>query len=204
MSVFSSGRRAVLFTASSSYTDDMFEIALLFLVVLVAGIWIYNRVVSDRNQVLAAWSDIDVQLKRRHDLVPQLVESVKAYADYEKATMTAVTELRSRSDAAQHLPEKAVIEAAMADAMHRLVVVAEDYPELKADQNFRQLQAELTEVEDHIQYARRFYNGSVRIFNTRIQSFPHVLVARLLGFKAAEFFEIDDAGERQAPRAALN
>jgi LemA protein len=182
-------------------TVTLFLLALLAL--LVAGIWIYNRLVSDRNQVLAAWSDIDVQLKRRHDLVPQLVESVKAYAGYEKATMTAVTELRARSEAARHLPEKAAIEAAMEDTLHRLIVVAEDYPELKADQNFRQLQTELTEVEDHIQYARRFYNGSVRLFNTRQQSFPHVLVARLLGFKAAEFFEIEDADERQAPRAEL-
>lgn len=177
---------------------------LVLTVVLVGGIWIYNRLVSDRNQVLAAWSDIDVQLKRRHDLVPLLVDSVKAYASYEKATMTAVTELRTRSDAESHLPQKAKIEEQVGKAVHKLIMVAEDYPELKADANFRQLQDELTEVEDHIQYARRFYNGSVRIFNTRIQSFPHLLIAGPLGFQSAEFFEIDDAAERDAPQAKLD
>jgi len=182
----------------------MFELALLFVILLAAAVWIYNRLIKDRNQVLAAWSDIDVQLKRRHDLVPQLVTAVKAYADYEKATMTAVTELRARSESATHLPEKAAIEDAMEKALHQLIVVAEDYPDLKADQNFRQLQEQLTEVEDHIQYARRFYNGSVRAFNTRIQSIPHLLVARPLGFKAAEFFEIDEAAQRLAPSVELN
>ena len=182
----------------------MFEIILIVLVLLTAGVWIYNRLVNDSNQVLAAWSDIDVQLKRRHDLVPQLVTTVKTYADYEKATMTAVTELRARSETTSHLPEKAAIEDAMEKAMHKLIVVAEDYPELKADQNFRQLQSDLTEVEDHIQYARRFYNGSVRILNTRIQSFPHFLISRPLGFKPAEFFEIDETGERNAPRLELD
>jgi len=188
----------------TSYTGNMFELALILLVLLAGGVWIYNRLVQDRNQVMAAWSDIDVQLKRRHDLVPQLVNAVKAYADYEKATMTAVTEMRTQSDAAQHLPEKAAIEDAMEKALHRLIVVAEDYPELKADQNFRQLQEELTEVENHIQYARRFYNGSVRILNTRIQSFPHLLISRPLGFQVAEFFEVDNATERQVPRAELS
>jgi LemA protein len=182
----------------------MFELALILVILLAIGIWIYNRLIKDRNQVLAAWSDIDVQLKRRHDLVPQLVTSVKAYADYEKATMTAVTELRARSEVASHLPEKAAIEDAMEKALHQLIVVAEDYPELKADENFRQLQTELTDVEDHIQYARRFYNGSVRIFNTRIQSFPHLLVSRPLNFEPAEFFEVEDASERESPQVELN
>ena len=181
----------------------MFTLALILVIVLAAAVWVYNRLVQGRNQVLAAWSDIDVQLKRRHDLVPQLVEAVKAYANYEKTTLQAVTQLRTQSETAEHLPQKAAIEDAMEKALHRLIVVAEDYPELKADQNFRQLQNELTEVEDHIQYARRFYNGSVRIFNTRIQSFPNLLIARPLGFQPAEFFEIEDSSERGAPRAEL-
>ncbi len=168
------------------------------------GVWIYNRLVKDRNQVRNAWSDIDVQLKRRHDLVPQLVTVVKTYADYEKATMTAVTELRARSDAASHLPEKAALEDEMQVGLNRLIVVAEDYPDLKADENFRQLQTELTDVEDHLQYARRFYNGAVRILNTRIDSFPHVLVARRLGFQPAEFFAVDSAEERDAPQVELH
>lgn len=157
------------------------------------GIWIYNRLVRDRNQVRNAWSDIDVQLVRRHDLVPQLVAAVKAYADYEQATMTAVTELRTRAEAAERLAEKAAYEDAMETGLHRLIAVQESYPDLKADANFRQLQTSLKEVEDHLQYARRFYNGSVRILNTRIESFPHLLVARPLGFQPAEFFEADDA-----------
>jgi LemA protein len=182
----------------------MFESLIAIIVVIgVAGIWIYNRLVGDRNQVLAAWSDIDVQLVRRHDLVPQLVETVKAYAAYEKATMLAVTELRARSEAATHLPAKAAIEAEMEAAVHKLIVVAEAYPELKADKNFLQLQKDLTAIEDYIQYARRYYNGAVRIFNTRIQSFPHLLLARPLRFRPAEYFEVRDDRQRDAVRIEL-
>ena len=161
---------------------------------LLAGavVWVYNRLVADRNQVRNAWSDIDVQLARRHDLVPQLVSAVKGYADYEQATMVAVTELRTRSEAAARLADKAALEDAMETGLHRLIAVQEDYPELKADENFRALQTSLTEVEDHLQYARRFYNGSVRVLNTRIESFPHLLLARPFGFRTAEFFEADD------------
>jgi LemA protein len=171
-------------------------------ILAAAGIWIYNRLVTDRNQVHNAWSDIDVQLMRRHDLVPQLVTAVKAYADYEKATFTAVTELRTRSEAASNLPEKAALEDAMEAGLHRLIVVAEDYPDLQADENFRQLSTGLTEVEDHLQYARRFYNGAVRILNTRVESFPHLLIARSLGFKTAEFFEAE-ADARVTPKVEL-
>lgn len=167
-------------------------------------IWIYNRLISDRNLVLASWSDIDVQLKRRHDLVPQLVTTVKAYSDHEKATLQAVTELLTSSEAAAHLPEKANIEAQIASAVHQLVVVAEAYPDLKADKNFQQLQIELTGIEDHIQYARRFYNAAVRILNTRIQTFPHLLVAKPFNFREAEFFEVDDRQQRAAPAVELD
>ena len=182
----------------------MLELLIIIAIAVAAVIWIYNLLVKDRNQVLAAWSDIDVQLKRRHDLVPQLVTTVKAYANFEKATMTAVTELRTRSEAAAHLPEKAALETEMASAINRLIVIAEDYPDLKADHNFRQLHSELTEIEDHIQYSRRFYNGAVRIFNTRIQSFPHFLVARPFGFEVAEFVEVNDADVSTTPTVELN
>jgi len=168
----------------------------VLVVVAAAVIWIYNRLVRDRNQVSNAWSDIDVQLVRRYDLVPQLVNAVRAYADYERATMTAVTELRSRSAATESIAEKAVLEDAMETGLHRLIAVAESYPELKADENFRQLQSSLTEVEDHLQYARRFYNGSVRLLNTRIESIPHLLIARPFGFSPADFFEADDAARQ--------
>ncbi len=179
-------------------------IELLSIVVLVGFVVVllYNGMVGDRNQVLAAWSDIDVQLKRRHDLVPQLVTTVKAYADHEKATLAAVTELRARSEAAAHLPIKAAVEAEIEVAVHRLIAVAEAYPDLKANTNFLQLQRDLVEIEDHIQYARRFYNGAVRIFNTGIQRFPQLLIAQLSGFRAAEYFEVDDAA-RTATRVEL-
>ena len=177
---------------------------IILLVAVAIGVWIYNRLVRDRNQVLAAWSDIDVQLVRRHDLVPQLVTTVKAYAAYEQATMAAVTELRTRSAAARHLPDKAAIEQEHALGVNKLLVVAEAYPELKANANFAQLQKELVEIEDHIQYARRFYNGAVRMLNTRVQSFPHLLIARPFGFRPAEYFEVEEARQRAVPRVELN
>lgn len=171
----------------------MWTTGTVLVVLLATTVWIYNRLVKDRNQVSNAWSDIDVQLARRYDLVPQLVVAVKAYADYEQATMTAVTELRTKSEAAARLAERAALEDAMEAGLHRLIAVQEAYPDLKADQNFRNLQTSLKEVEDHLQYSRRFYNGSVRILNTRVESFPHLLLAGAFGFKPAEFFEADDS-----------
>ncbi|GJM14258.1 MAG: membrane protein [Pseudohongiella sp.] len=182
----------------------MIELLALLLMLLVVAIWIYNLLIKDRNQVLAAWSDIDVQLKRRHDLIPQLVTAVKAYSDHEQATMLAVTELRNKSELAEHLPDKALIEKEIETAVTRLSLVAEAYPDLKSDENFRQLSENLSETEEHIQYARRFYNGSVRIFNTRIQSFPQVLVAKPFNFKAAEYFEVDDQAQRLSPTVELD
>lgn len=181
---------------------------LTLLLVLLAGlilwlVWIYNRLVRERNQVRAAWSDIDVQLTRRHDLVPRLVEAVKAYAAYERATLSAVTELRARAEAAGSLRDKARREDEMQAGLHRLIALAEAYPELKADGNFLQLQRDLVDTEDQLQYARRFYNGAVRILNTHIGTFPDMLVARLCAFRPAEFFAVDDAEVRAAPRVGL-
>jgi LemA protein len=181
----------------------------MLLIVLPAGLvlWgvlIFNRLVRDRNQVRSAWSDIDVQLTRRHDLVPQLVEAVRAYADYERATLSAVTELRTRAEAAGSVRDKARLEDEMEAGLHRLIALAEAYPELKADGNFLQLQRDLVETEDHLQYARRFYNGAVRIYNTRIESFPEMLVAKPFAFSPAEFFAVDDAEVRAAPRVGLS
>jgi LemA protein len=177
--------------------------------ILLAGIalWavlVFNRLVRDRNQVRAAWSDIDVQLTRRHDLVPQLVRAVQAYASHERSTLEAVTEMRKRAEAATALPEKAQLEDRMAVGIERLIALAEGYPELKADGNFLKLQRDLVEVEDHLQYARRFYNGSVRVYNTHVQSVPHMLVARPCGFHVAEFFAVDAAEVRAAPRVELS
>jgi LemA protein len=181
----------------------------MLLIVLPAGLVLwgvltFNRLVRDRNQVRSAWSDIDVQLTRRHDLVPQLVEAVRAYADYERATLSAVTELRTRAEAAGSVRDKARLEDEMEAGLHRLIALAEAYPELKADGNFLQLQRDLVETEDHLQYARRFYNGAVRIYNTRIESFPEMLVAKPFAFSPAEFFAVDDAEVRAAPRVGLS
>lgn len=178
---------------------------LLATVLLLAlwGVLIFNGLVRDRNRVRSAWSDIDVQLTRRHDLIPRLVEAVKAYAAYEKATLTAVTEMRARSEKAERLGDKARFEEEIGKGLHRLVALAEDYPDLKADENFRDLQNQLVEVEDHLQYARRFYNGAVRIYNTRIESVPDMVVARPFRFVPAEFFQPDDDAVRTAPRVEM-
>ena len=177
----------------------------LVLVALAAwAVYVYNRLIRDRNQVRAAWSDIDVQLTRRHDLVPRLVDAVRAYADYERATLTAVTELRSRAEASESLRDKARLEDQMEAGLHRLIALAESYPELKADSNFLQLQRDLVDTEDQLQYARRFYNGAVRIYNTRIESFPDLLVARPFAFRPAEFFAVDEAEVRAVPQVELS
>ncbi|MEJ2603701.1 MAG: LemA family protein [Gammaproteobacteria bacterium] len=153
------------------------------------GILIFNRLVTYRNRTRSGWSDIDVQLQRRHDLVPRLVEAVRAYSDYERATMTAVTELRRQSERTDRPAVKARLEDQLARGVDRLLAVAETYPDLKADRNFLDLQEQLVDTEDKLQYARRFYNGAVRELNTRIQSFPDLIVARTLGFREAEYFE---------------
>lgn len=181
------------------------SILLLALVaaLLLWGVWIYNRLVRDRNRVRSAWSDIDVQLTRRHDLVPRLVEAVKGYADYERATLSAVTELRTRAEAASRLPDKARLEDEMEAGLHRLIALAESYPTLKADANFLQLQRDLVDTEDQLQYARRYYNGAVRIYNTRIETVPDLVVAGIFAFRRAEFFAVDEAEIRAAPRVEL-
>lgn len=175
--------------------------AILFAFLAWLG-FVFNRLIRLRNRTRAGFSDIDVQLQRRHDLIPQLVEAVKGYASYEQATLTTVTELRSLSDRATHLADKAAIEDRIAELAQRLVALAEDYPDLKANRNFLALQEELTQTEDQLQYARRFYNGAVREFNTRIESFPDLIVATLTGFRAREFFSAD-AGAREAIRVKL-
>jgi LemA protein len=166
---------------------------------LLWGIVIYNRLVGDKNRVLSAWSDIDVQLKRRHDLIPKLVEAVKRYAAYESATLTQITELRARSEQTVSIAEIGGVETQLAGKVRRLVALAEDYPDLQADDAFLALQKDLTDVENTIQYARRYYNGAVRMLNTRIDSFPDTLVARMFRFLSADYFELDDATESESP-----
>ncbi|HMM67966.1 MAG TPA: LemA family protein [Dokdonella sp.] len=165
---------------------------------LLGGILMFNRLVADRNQMRAAWSDIDVQLLRRHDLTPQLVTAVKAYAAHERATLTTVTELRERAKSAAAMADRARLEDELGSQIERLLALQESYPDLKASENFMQLQRDLVAIEDHLQYARRYYNGAVRQLNTRIEHFPDLIVARLAGFQRGEFFEAN-ANQRSAP-----
>ncbi|RKZ69184.1 MAG: LemA family protein [Gammaproteobacteria bacterium] len=170
------------------------ELILVFFVAAVAWlVIIYNLFVRDKNRVLAAWSDIDVQLKRRHDLIPKLIDAVKQYADYESSTLSAITVLRSESADASGIEKKGQIERELSTKLHQLIALAENYPDLKANQSFLDLQKNLTDVENHIQYARRYYNGAVRNLNIRVDSFPDMLIARTFRFIPAEFFDFDEA-----------
>ena len=164
----------------------------IFFACLVWGIVIYNLLIRDRNRVLTAWSDIDVQLNRRHDLIPNLTKTVKQYAGYERSTFTAITELRTQSRLLNDVGEKSKVEIELGDKLHKLIAIAENYPDLKANKTFLDLQTQLAEVENQIQYARRYYNGAVRNFNTRIDSFPDLLVARCFRFQPARFFEFNE------------
>lgn len=168
------------------------------LLVAVAAIVLFNGLVAARNQVRAAWSDIDVQLTRRHDLVPQLVAAVQGYAGHERATLALVAELRAKAMAAASLDEKARLEGELAEQVRKILALQENYPDLEASENFLALQRDLVAIEDHLQYARRFYNGAVRDLNNRIETFPSLLVARAANFRPAEFFRQGD--EAGAPR----
>lgn len=168
-------------------------IFVFFVVVITWLIIIYNLFVRDKNRVLAAWSDIDVQLKRRHDLIPKLIDAVKQYAAYESSTLSAITALRSESSEAVGIERKGQIESELSTKLHQLIALAEDYPDLKANRSFLDLQKNLTDVENHIQYARRYYNGTVRNLNIRVDSFPDMFIARIFRFVPAEFFDFEEA-----------
>jgi len=167
---------------------------LLALIVVVAVLvaLIYNNLVRDRNRVDAAWSDIDVQLQRRHDLVPQLVKAVEGYAGYEKATLEAVTTLRGEAlklTDEKDLGELGRKEEELDQGVQRLIAIAENYPDLKANENFLNLQKELAETENYLQFARRFYNGAVRQYNTRVETVPNNIVAGSFRFSEREFYQ---------------
>ncbi len=172
-------------------------IGAIALIAVAGAVVLFNELVAARNQVRAAWSDIDVQLTRRHDLVPQLVTAVQGYADYERATLTTVTELRTRAVAAASLADKAEIEGELGKQIDRILALQERYPDLKASESFLALQRDLVEIEDHLQYARRFYNGAVRDLNTKIETFPTLIVARAMAFRPAEFFR--SGTDQEAP-----
>lgn len=180
---------------------------LLVVVLAIAGYVVvaYNGLVKARQIMREAWSGIDVQLKRRSDLIPNLIETVKGYARHERAALEEVTALRTR---AQSLPSddvagRAQVEGMLGQALGRLFAVAEAYPDLKANENFMQLQGSLETLESEIQMSRRYYNGAARDLNIKVESFPSNLVANLFGFRQAEFFEIENAGDRAVPKVSF-
>ena len=159
------------------------------LAAVIVGVILYNRLVRARNRVDTAWSDIDVQLQRRHDLVPNLVKAVDQYAGYERATLEAVTELRAEARRVTDVEDRGRVEEELGSGVRRLIAVAENYPDLKANENFLNLQKELAATENYLQFARRYYNGSVRDHNTMIGTVPSNLVAGLFGFDERKFFQ---------------
>jgi len=167
---------------------------LLFFILLT-----YNRFIRLINNSKEGWSGIDVQLKRRADLVPNLVTTVKGYAKHEQQLLEEITALRSKESTNQSIPETAKTAADLGQSLKRLMVVAEAYPELKADKNFLKLQNQLSEIEDYLQKSRRYYNGTVRELNIKIESFPSNIVAKAFGFDKREFFAISDEGDKMVP-----
>ena len=178
-------------------------ILIVLAVVVVGVIAIYNGLVRLRAQADNAWADIDVQLKRRYDLVPNLVETVKGYAGHERSTLEAVVSARNRAMTAQGPAAKAEAEGALTQALRQVFALAEAYPQLRAAENFAQLQASLGQIEDAVQNARRYYNAVVRDLNTRIAQFPSNLIAGSFGFAPREFFELSSEAERQAPKVSF-
>jgi LemA protein len=178
-------------------------IAVVVLIVVIL-ISIRNSMVEARNKVDEAWSGIDVQLKRRHDLVPNLVETVKGYATHERETFEKVTEARADAMKAQGPAQASGAESRLSAVLGDLRAIAENYPELRATENFQQLSRELIELEDEIQASRRIYNANVQSYNTKIQVFPNSVIANMGGFTDREFFEIGDAAERETPAVSFS
>ncbi|NCC93471.1 MAG: LemA family protein [Opitutae bacterium] len=178
-------------------------VVLLLGVVAAWAIAVYNGLVRKRNMVEEAWSGIDVQLKRRTDLIPNLVSTVKGYAAHEKGTLEEVVRLRNLAQNAHGVGETAQAQGLLGAALGKLIALAESYPDLKANANFAQLQATLGEIEDQIQLSRRYYNGAARDLNIAVESFPSNLIAGRFGFAKAEFFELESAAERAVPTVAF-
>jgi len=168
-------------------------ILVILIVVVLWAILAYNGLITSKNRAQEAWADIDVQLKRRYDLIPNLVNTVKGYAAHESSAFENVTKARALAMGAGTLAEKSSAEASLAASLKSVFAIAEAYPDLKANQNFLSLQSELTDTEDKIQAARRFYNGNVRDFNTSIQKFPGSIIAGMFRFSTMEFFQLDAA-----------
>ena len=175
----------------------------LALVIVVWGIGVYNGLIRLRNMKDEGWSGIDVQLKRRHDLVGNLVNTVKGYMAHEKDVLEEIAKMRSVAQNAAGVAQAAQAEGQLSQALGRLFAVMENYPQLRANENVMQLQNTLTSLEDEIQLARRYYNGTVREYNTRTEVFPASIIARQYGFQKAEFFELDSVAEREVPKVSF-
>ena len=171
----------------------------LVLLIVLGLVLLYNRLVQRRNRVDNAWAQVEVQLKRRWDLIPNLVESVKGYAEHERGTFEAVTEARTAAQNARTPADAAAAEGFLGAALGKLFAVAEAYPELQADENFRQLQTELSETENRVTVSRQVYNDSVLTYNNTVQTFPGALFAGPFGFSIREFFEVEEEAQREAP-----
>ena len=176
-------------------------LALILVIALAWAVWTYNQLVRLRNQVSEAWAGIDVQLQRRHELVPNLVATVKGYMKHESGVLERVSRLRGHPE--MRVDERADQESGLSRSIGRLFALAEDYPDLKASDGFQQLHSSLVEIEEHLQFARRYYNGSVRDNNNLVEGFPSLLIAGLFAFKSATFFEIELASQRAAPAVEL-
>ena len=175
----------------------------LVVLLLGFGVTIYNRLVKNRNLVQEAWSGIEVQLKRRADLIPNLLEAVKGYMGHERGVLDRVTELRTQSRQAGSVGEKAQAEGMLGAALGNLLAVAENYPDLKASQNFLELQKSLADTEEQLQLARRYYNGAARNLNILIGSFPSNLIAQKFNFQPVEYFELESPQDREVPKVSF-
>ncbi|MCK5225228.1 MAG: LemA family protein [Planctomycetes bacterium] len=173
-------------------------IIVVLLILFVTGI--YNALIRLRNQVDNSWSQIDVQLKRRHDLIPNLIETAKGYMQHERGTFEAITEARSKAMGAKNVSDTAKAEGALGQALSNFMLVVENYPDLKANQNFLALQEELTGTENRISFSRQSYNDQVLFFNNKIQMFPSNIIAGMFNFGKRDFFEIENAAEREVPK----
>ena len=178
-------------------------IILVLIVIVVAVIGIYNALVRLRNQVDNAWSQIDVQLKRRHDLIPNLIETAKGYMKHERGTLEAVTSARSQAMGAKNVADAAKAEGVLGRALSKFLLTVEAYPDLKANQNFLALQEELSSTENKIAFARQAYNDQVLFFNNKIQMFPSNVIAGMFNFKEHDFFEIEDSAEKAVPKVSF-
>ena len=165
------------------------------------GIWLYNRLIRNRNRVSEAWAGIDVQLQKRAELVPNLVQTVKGYAAHESTVFEEVARIRKTGETS--VDARAQQETALSKSLGRLFALAEDYPDLKASEGFQQLHSSLVEIEDHLQYARRYYNGAVRDNNNLVEGFPSNIIANIFKFQSSEFFEIELSSQRSVPNVEL-